>query len=341
VKAPTPTTRGVALILVIFIVALASTIVINLAYSTHLSSRRNNMVERGFQAEYVLKSAINFARVLLQNDKTDEDSAADIWGAFLNGQIVPAEMLGINQPNVRIELEIRPEASKIPLRQLVPSTGTPEVRWRDALARLFKNLGFDEDESEVDHTGIFPGRHFLSEELVSLLIDYMDQDNEPYDPIQLNQTAFAVGVEGKGTRSVFTNERIARLGELSTIPGFTPKRVRMMTPFLTATNSTQININTAPKEVLRVLNEDINDQMLDEIVSFRSGAGGPFKNRSKLAEIVGNDISAKISSLVDIQGKYFQVLAKVDYETSTFFARAFLEKGPRGELPEIRSLELF
>ena len=60
--------KGVALLLVVFILALATIIIVNLTYSTMISSQQNTNMQRATQAEYLLKSMESLAIVLLKND---------------------------------------------------------------------------------------------------------------------------------------------------------------------------------------------------------------------------------------------------------------------------------
>lgn len=331
--------RGVALILVTFIIALASILVLNLAYSTFLSSRMNVMVERGMQAEYILKSAVNFARILLKEDTTTEDAFQDLWGQFSMGSPIPLELLGLQQANTQVQLEIRPEESKVPLRALVPiAAGDPDLKWRGVLSRLFKQLGFD-DDGEEDHTGFFPGRSFSADEMVANLIDYMDQNKESYNPGD-----FAMGIEGDLPADIFPNARITRVGELKVIPGFTPARVRKLEPLVTVFGNSRININLAPAIIIRSLAEDLGDSEVEAISAFRKGSEGPFtfqNQQEKLSQIVGEDMYGKINVMISVESRWYQVLSKVDYGTTSYFMRAFLSKEGNRQLPSIRSIELF
>lgn len=332
--------NGVALLLVIFIVALASILVLNLTYSTFIGARMNNMVERGLQAEYMLKSAVSFARVLIKEDSSPEDGAQDLWGKFSGGTAIPLELLGINEPNTHIELEIRPEESKFPLRAVLPiSGGEADKNWRDALVRLLESQGFN-DDGEKDHTGYFQDRVFQSEELVAALIDYMDQDSESYDPGD-----FAKGVESELPEGLFPNARILRrVGELKTIPGFTPARMRRLEPLVTIFGANIVNINLAPSAVIKALSDEVTDQQVASILEFRKSKDGPFtfeNRKERLSEILGETLYERISPMTTVESKWFQVLAKIDYQTSTYFMRAYISRTRAGELPEIRSIELF
>jgi type II secretory pathway component PulK len=334
----------VALILVIFVVALASILVISLTYSVYLESRLNAISERSIKAEYILKSGISLARVLIREDTSPEDAPQDPWGAFVNGAPVPIQLLGIEEPNLRIELEIRPEEAKMPLRDLVPiSTATPDKRWRDALTRLFQRLGFDND-GEKDHTGLFQERFFNSEQMVANLIDYLDgADTQSY-----TSDDFAQGIESDLPEGYFPTERITgtRLGELAVIPGFTPARLRKLTPFVTLSGNNRVNINLAADVVILALHEDISEDQVRQILEFRGSEDGPFNTepdnpKTQLEPIVGENTYREITNMITVGSTWFQVLAKVDYGTSTYFMRTYLSKTRAGTLPVIRSVELF
>lgn len=295
------------------------------------------MAVRSLQAEYLLKSAVNAVRSMLKEDISPEDSKHDMWGSFLFGQAIPPSVLGLDQQNVLIELELRPEEAKLPLHALVPSSrGRPNLRWRAATVRLFQRLGFD-DDGETVKSGPFRGQFFDSEKLVAILIDYMDRDKETYSP-----TDFSSGIEGELPEDSFPNKRLRRVGELANIPGFTPKRVRVLQPYVTAYGSTRININLAPKEVFLSLSDQLDDYFWEALTAFREEI--PFTRQNQkieLSEIIGDDIYNEISTMITSDSRWFQIISKVDYGTSTYFMRAYLSRSGQEQLPAIRSIELF
>jgi len=324
--------------MVLFVVALATIVVVNLTYSSFLGARLNSATMRNLQAEYLLKSTINFARSLLKEDDTLEDGIQDIWGVFINSQVIPGEMLGVDIPNLHIELEITPENMKMPLRAMLRGgRGSVDDVWRDAVVRLFQSLGFD-DDNEKDHTGHFKNRVFNSQELVSVLIDYMDKDNESYG----GDTNFPPGVESDLDENTFANARIKRIGELVNVPGFTPTRMRKLSPLATVFDNNRININLAPPIIIEALHEDIGRAEVDAIVAFRKETPFDAVNKnSELSNIITSEVFSDINIMVDVKSSWFQVLAKVVYGSSTYFMRSYLSKSQNGELPTIRSVELF
>ena len=332
---------GVALLLVLFVVALSTIITVNLAYSSFIEGRLNNLTAKNLQAEYLLKSTVNAARALLIEDSREDDTfdaEQDPWAFFINGLEV-SSLLGINS-GVRVELEIRPENTKIPLRRLLSGRNAPragDTRWRDALAKLFTELGFDED-GEENKTENFTGRVFSSQELVSVLIDYMDQDEKAYRP----EDSFAEGIERDGLPLGFSNRPIRRFSELGAVPGFTAKRMRQLFPLLSAWGNSTVNINLAPLEVLTALHPDMDPARAQAIIESRSEE--PFDNvnkSDKLRDIFPDDVvNELVQFMIQVRSSKFQVIAKVDYGTAVYFMRAQIEKGRSGQLPRIESIEL-
>ncbi len=335
--------RGVALILVMFIVALATIMVVELAYSSYIGGRLNAGAQRSLQAEYLLKSALSLAQILLKADATAEDRAfpEDAWAYFKDGISVPLEFLGITEPNLSMSLEIRPEDSKLRLQQLDPVSSLAK-RDAEILLRLFQNpvLDFDND-GELDQTGRVSQKEFDAAQMVANLIDYMDADTTSYDdgPFQGVESQLQNGDE-------FPNRKIFRLEELSAIPGFTPLRVQKMLPFLTTNrDDAKINVNLAPQELLEAIDSNVTSSDIESIIEFRENPNtGPVKQIIQdLTPLIGSQNDFFNYLTVGEAQRVFQVIAKVDYQTSVYFLRAYVERdrvGP-GATVRIRSVELF
>lgn len=326
-----------ALLLVVFVVTLASILVVNLTYSVFLEARLNTATEKGIAAEYVLKSALNVARVVLKNDNSNEDSEKDIWAIFARGAPVPPEWLGMNEPNVVVTLELRPESSKMSIK---PAQGNDvNTARRDALVKLFQLLQFD-DDNDPQPFGPFAGKVFNSKDMVANLIDYIDADKESYAEGDFR------GVDAEMPEGVFPNVgNIMYLNELQLIPGFTPARVERLIPFVTTYGSEKVNINFAPLFVLQSLDPDLDESLAQALIDFRTSGNGPFEVSNltnQLRTVLGNDdLADRLPSRVTTTSDWFQVIAKVDYGVSNYFLRAYLVRNATKELPKIKWVELF
>lgn len=325
--------RGIALILVIFIIALSTIIVVNLTYSTYLSARSNAVVERSLGAEYLLKSAINLAMALLKadNNHPDWDGPKDKWAKFSSGVPIPPELLGLTDRNLSLELEISPENQKINVKSLM-SAKSPDPLARNRLACLFQEIGLNNDTREVAATGIFSGVFFDSKSLVSNLIDYMDPNPDTY-----SATDFPKGVKEILPKGTFPGHVPEKLAELTSIPGFTPHRMQVLEGFLTTYDS-KININFASRQVLKCMDPLMDSSKVDQIMDYRIGDKGPFKNGDGMYKL----IVTQSNTIVGYTSNYFQIIAKVDYGTKAYYARAIVVRsGTNGNgEPELISLEM-
>jgi type II secretory pathway component PulK len=334
--------KGVALILVVFVVALATIVVVNLTYSNYLAARANAAMEQSLFAEYLLKSGINIAKAYVSAPKSlQADGPKDDWALFFgNGNEVPAEFLGLQDSNnLRLSLEVIAENRKLPIRDLIDvSSLTVNTKKRDILVRLFENLGFNNDLSEVVLTGPFRGKHFTSEELVANLIDFMDPDDISYsDP------NFVSGIESDFPKGTFPNKSPNWVSELNQVPGLTSARLRVLETLITFWG-TDTNINFAPAFILGSFSSTIRPDSpeVQQIIEYRNSDQGPFTNLQTLSNIVGSSYTDFSSgSGLGTVSEYFQIIGKVDLGVKSYFARAILFRNSANNTIDIKSVEFF
>lgn len=328
---------GVALIMVIFIVTLASTLVVSLAYSTYLNSRVSAGAQRSIQAEYLLKSTLSLAQVLIDVANPNYDSPKDLWAQFYDGQPIPTEYLGINDPNLRLSLEIRPADAALCVKNLVDG-GSGNRTWFNIFTRFFSLKNFDNDTAETDTSGFFPKTHFPSEDLAAALIDYQDNDQTSYQD---------GGRESDLPKDSLANKYITSFTELSRVPGMTPFRISQILPQITIYGGTEINANFASGvknlevDVLKSLDPKINDSTVQEMHDIALSDKPYTSGTDPRLQGILTSSSARDVSLT-ARSSYFHVIAEADYGTSHFFLRAVLFRDNNASpLPQIKSLEIF
>jgi general secretion pathway protein K len=342
--------RGVALLMVIVMIAITSALLVSLAESSFISMRLNRAAEQRIKAEYLLKSAFNVARVLIKNDSTaTDDPEQDVWMMlFSSSQEVPAAFLQAQEPNVKVQMVIKSEKGKIPLLSLV-SGNTPDPRWLQVFTNLFQLLGFDnEDRPGVGARCRFEQPSFCtSVEMVANLIDYLDQDDKshPGPPAQGIESDLPVG-------EMFRNRGILDSPEeLLLIPGFTPKRVQAMLPLVTIETRSRVNANAAEAPVLQAIANLDPGAPADagtELVGCRSPARlGPFKS---IQSDINNCLQSRFPSLapamaplLDVTGNVYRVIAQVEYGQSgiSFMGTAVYESQGSGKLPKLKNMFLY
>ena len=347
--------QGVALIMVIFMIVLCSALLISLSDSTYTAMRVNRLTEQRVKAEYILKSAVNFARVLIQADTTlFDDPTQDDWMQFRDGREVPGELIGLREPNVRISLLIAPDNAKIPLLELIQTSGV-DPGWRDVLTALFRDLGFDNPPPPSNDTnGNQPQPNYSSTQLVANLIDYLDVDKVSYSdgPFQGIESDLPQGVEFPDTGRIESLQ-----SELTSIPGFTPSRVQQLIPYLSISGRARININAAPRRVLRALIEGLDPTSsgsvatgeADKLISCRDPAnGGPYNDGfySQIDACITPSVANKIKPKLTNKSNIFSVIAKVEYGITSnlpvpsFYASALLRENS-GRLPQTDDFLLY
>ena len=327
--------RGVALLMVVFMIALASALLISLTDSTYVAMRLNSAAEHRIKAEYILKSAVSVAQVLLKTDITSyDDPQQDAWMAFADGREVPGDMLGLTEPNIRVTLMIASKSGKIPLAKVWQRGSPTDTTWRDIVTALFRILGFDTPAPNTNTSSSAP--FVNAEEMVANLIDYLDLDQTNYQ-----QNGFASGVEANlpddaQFRNGGTIDSLA--SELASIPGFTPGRIQKILPFVYVSIKSvrEVNLNAAPYEVVAAMTDSTSAVQL---LAYRQNQG-PFKNVVSDLQNCGVTITGPRSGIFSVSGTLYEVIAKVEYGTAAFMASAELS-GASGKLPTITNFQVY
>ena len=322
--------------MIVFMIALASAILISLTDSTYVAMRLNSAAEQRIKAEYILKSAVNVAQVLIKNDITNfDDPTQDAWMMFADGREIPGELLALPEPNIRVSLLITSTNGKIPLLQLHQSTGVNQ-NWKAIVLRLFQQLGFDQPlpmNESADKTPL-PD----SKQLVSNLIDYLDSDEDNFagDGV-LPQGSEESLPDGRKFRNDGKVDSLAN--ELPAIPGFSPGRIQRLLPYVTKIRTANINVNAAPFEVLAAVVSD--PAAAQSIEQCRNPAAGGAPIQSPASDLVRCGVNDPNNSMFQGQGQYYEVIAKVEYGTAMFMASAELKTKGTNRLPDIQSFQMY
>jgi type II secretory pathway component PulK len=367
---PPQSEQGMALIVVTLVIALATALVVQLAHSTFLSGRSVGMVERQLESEYILKSLINLGITLIDADVSSEvDTRQDYWAVFQSGVAIPPEItngLGITPPGVIASLEISPLESRFNVN-LLGGTVSPNIAssvanatiYAKILRTLFKSLDFDDSLLEPDHTQITPGAVYDSNQLVTVLKDYLDKN--PNQESELNpQDGFVDGIEGSGNiTEQFKNGLLDSPEELLRVPGFTPNRVRRLSPYITAhrnpgqdSPSPQgINFNFASERLLQSLHDQITPQGGTDLhakalemdpQSQEQGYPSPNEVKAKIDSVDPTQQASQelsTASLITVDAQYFRIIAAVEYGAQgTFLAQAVVRHDSSGAEVEFLTL---
>ena len=304
--------NGVALLLVLGMITLASVIVLNLSYKTLLHQETSVLNERKIRAEYLLKSALNIGRVIISLPGPNGKPEQKPWRAFIQGQSIPGELLELPYPNVTISLEISPENRKLSIEQLKSGSAAD---YRDIFVRLFDSLGFSSDQDLWDDSR-GNKKFFDSRAMVAALIDYVDADQDPYREGGFN------GTEAFSSGKPFPNKLPSQLEELGNIPGFTQRRIRLLTPHIsTISGLTGVNPNYASAEVLTAIDPSLTPAQTQTLIDVARGPSGPLTSTT-IQNFFPNYADPKVGPRLIFSDTILQIIAKVQIDGNSFFLKS-------------------
>jgi general secretion pathway protein K len=286
------TQRGVALITVLLIVAMATTVAAFMAQQQGFWQREFENGRDRAQARRIAQAGVDWARAVLADDAANNqyDHPREMWAMKLPPiPIEEGEVQGL----------ITDQQGLFNLNNLVQN-GMASPADVARLQRLLSTLG-------------------LPPELANALTDWMDADNVPMATGGAEDGYYAN--LPKPYRAA--NRPLAELAELLWVQGFDVQSIRRLSGYVTVLpERTQVNLNFASAEVLSAVIPGLPLQDARQMVMARKDH--PFTTVAeflqKLPAGVGQDASAELS----VSSKYFLVEGRAVQKQAEFSAQALL-----------------
>lgn len=253
--------RGVALIIALVVVALATMLATRIGAQSALDQRRGATLLAQEQAFQVALGAEAWAIEILRDDaeRTQRDSLDESWATPLPP--VPIE-------GGTVEGRLEDMQGRFNLNNLVKSDGTKNEATFAVFQRLLARLQ-------------------LEPKWASLLVDWIDSDNVA-DGIDGAEDGFYTGLSPPYRPP---NRPITSTSELLALPGFGPDRYQRLAPFVAALPvGTPINVCTAPGEVL--------DSLAPTLSTFSQDPKQLATNRQKGCFPYAQDVKALVDPLL-------------------------------------------
>ncbi|MDA3903909.1 MAG: type II secretion system minor pseudopilin GspK [Desulfuromusa sp.] len=258
--------KGMALLLVLIVVTLLTSILMELAYSTLIEQHLAETFRDSTRAYYLARGGITAGQKLLLLDNNDYDSPTEVWGGGV-----------INYPVGEgfVTMTVEDLDGKLAVNSLV-SGNNPQTVVVDRFYRLLLSL-------EIDQPA----------ELTAAVIDWLDQGDEPFQLIQTDDLEMPVaGAESSYYQSLAEpygckNGSIESLEDLLLVKGFTDEIFKIVSPYLSVADSKRTNINTAGREVLLSLSAKLEEQTVDLIIDNRRDA--PIQSIKSLKTLLPED----------------------------------------------------
>lgn len=287
--------RGLALVIVLAIVALLTIMVTEFTFNTQLDQHRTRNAVHALQAQLLARSGINLAEGFLM---LDEEPSYDSYGEEWWLQLIEfCRELEIDE-TMRIRCTVRDESGKIninmtrePIRRVESQAVTASAVLRDAMRCMFERRGIDV-------------------EVVDRLADYWQQEPPTNEDGTLGRIPDFTSIEDFGATFGIGTEDLRTLRHVITA------QPRGLLP--------RINVNTATPEVLAaVLNAEQDGcpstDVVEQIVERQRDIENPFRSAGDLSAFTQGLDNANIkNTLFDVKSRLFRLeasaLANVDPE---------------------------
>jgi general secretion pathway protein K len=259
----TPGQRGVALLATLIAITLMTVTVIDFTAAATLGSRIAGNQANELRAAYLAGSGVQLGLSLLAQDARmvvrrpqPFDALTDIWA-------IPFPPLAVNGGTVGVKIE--DETGKLSINQLVnPMTGVLNIPFMTILAALLTELN-------------------LPHQLLGALVDWLDRDSVP--SVNGAEADFYFGLTPPYEPR---NGPMPTIGDLRMVRGVDDAVFLVLRQFLTVAPTTQVNINTAPPQVLAAILEGLGADPSAAAAIVETRSAQPFTNPSQVAQLLPN-----------------------------------------------------
>ncbi|MBD1400480.1 type II secretion system minor pseudopilin GspK [Pelovirga terrestris] len=278
--------KGMALLIVLAVVALLSALLIEFSFSTLVDLRSVETFRDRSKAYYIARGGVEAARIILQEDRNEFDHPTEFWGEPLAG-------IPVGEGDVSLKIEDL--SGRLNINFVGDERGNPLPGYHRFIALCEEVLPIDSGAAQSLADALV--NWFHSDKTIMTADDaYYHQQTPPY--------------ERRGAK-------LTALEELYLVRGFDEQTITALRPFIRVVGDEPININTAPAEVLLAWQHSaaagnvaiIFDRLdMDVLTQYRETM--PFRQLGDLAQVEG--IGPRWSTAwpqgsVTVQGKIYQV----------------------------------
>ena len=316
---PMKTQRGVALIIALILVALATILATKLGFDGWLERRRTIGIIAAEQAfQFGMGAEALAADVLVQNLQTgkSQDTLAQPWAQPTQPLPITPENNPEGEPIGTLQGALEDMQGRFNLNNLghVDSTGKQDPQPLEQFQRLLVSVGVEPKWAGIAR-------------------DWIDADDQPGTPDGAEDAVYTSQTPPYRTG----NWPMTSPSELMNMPGFGADRYRKIAPYVTAlplANAT-INICTAPAVVLESLADSLNGEYSDEVLA-NARKSGCFPDKQTFINTLGA-AAAKMGPLYTEQSNYFRLTTRVMLGTTQFTLYSLLLRNNNKVTPLLRT----
>lgn len=271
--------KGFALILALLITAILVAVIGEAVYSVHAGALNASSARDTLRGSLLADGGVELASKALK--ALNDDQGYTYLSRTDSERVIPA---GDGSLNIKVE----DEQAKLSL-MVAYKNGELNSGLYDAYERLIDALRLGKDLPEA-------------------LADWIDSDD----------AARRGGAE--------TNDWYGRLAppfaskngqpdsvdELRLVKGYTPTTMKKLSPFVTVYTDGLVNINTAPKEVLRALSDEITEEMAERVIKYRERT--PFEDTAGIRKVAGFEtLGFSLQGRITVKSDIFRIISRGEY----------------------------
>lgn len=281
--------RGAALVLVLLVTAAMAALIAEIISTVHGQATRTTNLVAGQQASVAAASAVEFTRNYLKT--LDQDYTyleTDFWAAPIEG--------------IDVRIFVEDESGKLQANSIVFSNGEINEEAYSSLRMLLKREGMEPSLSDA-------------------LADWLDMDDttRPGGAEASYYTRLPAPYGAK-------NGKLDTIGELSLVKGFDSDTASMLGRHLTVYTDGLVNINTASRDVIMSLSEEITQDMAERLIKRRSEK--PFKQTLEIGQISGFDtLVFGLQGRIKVQSDIFRIRTRASLDGVVKEAEAVVRTG--------------
>lgn len=325
---------GFALLLVTFIIALVSILVIDFTEEINAYQNSSRQYVEKIQAGLILKSSVALARAILELPKPDkykdQDWLSEPWNTISASNSIPLEgfigelKLMIVDESGKIDINSISSKNLIPPNPANPTLNDPDIFWKNSIKDLLTNLGFKKEQFDKNSYRTLGNQTYDPSTQIAIIDDWIDKGDISYHTTDFDGD----GIESSAEKTWFFNRPLKSISELAYIPGMTLEKIQKSAPFLKASasntfgNNSRININTAPYEVLIALGFP-QDIALD-VIKFQPGQS-PAYNNSSLNDLLSSPLLSQLNGKLDVKSDEFSLYSRVKMPRQTYWLKSIIK----------------
>lgn len=295
---------GMVLVIVLVMISVIIAVTVELVRSSRSEYYEAANMRDHFRTIYLAKSGFYRAQSFLAQDVNNYDALFEKWA---KSDVISAQSSALFDDGY-FKASIEDESGKIPVNRLV-SGNDYNLSVRDALIRLLSQPDFNLQAQQVA-------------DIIIAIKDFMDPDME------------ASGVE-KGTpeSAGCKNGPLDSIEELLQVKGITEElfygteKKPGIVPFLTVYGEGKININTAPRIVLKSLAAEITDDAAARMEEYRKSEGNKLSDLSWYRNLPGLSGVNLDQNLVEVRSRIFRITSTGHYGKMTQTVTGVVDRG--------------